>query len=407
MKHFDRSNLVALALAFVLLSASFAGGVLYAGSAAAEMNAPLTDPSPAIKVYQDAANSVVGVSSYTQQWTREYGQQDTLYSQGSGVAIAEGGYILTNYHVIDNCTSFKVLMPDGTYAPAHLVGGDSSTDLAVLQLDERQDELVPVTPGTTANLLVGSTVIAIGNPGGEDLANTVTQGIVSALERSSVKPSNTSRSIKYVQHDASISSGNSGGGLFDINGNLVGINTLKMSSNGLSTASYEGLGFAIPIDTAYPIAMDLIEYGEVKRPQLGITATSIVGPDDPLVDYAPSSVIVASLVEDGPAQAAGLKPYDCITAVDGVKVTDMMELTTELDQHADGDVVKLTVVRYADPARVYNISSLFASGYGMNGSNQYSQQQGGSIFGRGYSSGISNAFETIEIEVTLKVSVND
>lgn len=401
-------QILAALIAMTMLLTAFGGGMIAGGAAAeTELIAPAFDPSPAIKVYQDTANSVVGVSSYTQNWSREQGQKDTLYSQGSGVVIAEGGYVLTNHHVIENCTSFEVLMPDGTYAKAHLVGSDSSTDLAVLQLNERQDELIPVQVGTTSGLLVGSTVIAIGNPGGEQLANTVTQGIVSALERN-VSASNTSRAIKYIQHDAPINSGNSGGGLFNAAGQLVGINTLKYGASSYSNVSFEGLGFAIPVDTAYPIAMDLIEYGEVQRPQMGITATSLDGPDEAMTDYAPASVLVATVLEDGPAATAGIEQFDCITAVDGVKVTDMVELTTELDQHKDGDTVTISVVRYSDPTRVYNIASLFAgsntnSGYGYG----YGSQYGNSIFGRGYSGSGSNSFETIEIDVTLKVPAID
>ena len=142
--------------------------------------------------------------------------------------------------------------------------------------------------------------------------------------------------------------------------------------------------------------MDLIEFGEVQRPQMGITAASLDGPEEAMADYAPASVLVASVLEGGPAEAAGLMQFDCITAIDGVKVTDMVELTTELDQHKDGDVVRLTVVRYDDPSRVYNLASLFGTG-----SAQY--PYGNSIFGYGYSSGGTNSFDTIEIEVTLKV----
>lgn len=394
----------AVLITLSLMVVAFGGGMsLASSSAVAESNAPAVDPSPAIAVVQKTANSVVGISSYTQQWTRENGMTDTLYSQGSGVVIADGGYILTNYHVIEDCSSFKVLMPDGTYVKATVIGTDSSTDMAVLQVEERANELVAVTPGSVADLLVGSTVIAIGNPGGEVLANTTTQGIVSALERN-VNANNTSRQIKYIQHDAPISSGNSGGGLFNVNGELVGINTLKYTGSYFDSVSFEGLGFAIPVDTAYPIAMDLIKYGEVQRPQLGITATSFTdGPEEATATYAPASVLIASVTEGGPAEQAGLQPYDFIIAIDGVSVTDMRELTTELDQHKDGDTVTLTIVRYDDPSLVYNLS-----GYFNNDVNQY---RSGSIFGRynGRSNGFGNtsSFETLQIDVTLKVPSKD
>ncbi len=402
MKNKKNTNkFLAMMLTLALMFGAFAGGVLFASeTAVAESGAPVSDPSPAIHVAQKTAASVVGVSSYTQTWDRNAGQQDTLYGQGSGVVIAEGGYVLTNYHVIESCSSFEVLMPDGTYVKAKVVGTDNSTDLAVLQVQERADELVPIEIATTADLLVGSTVIAIGNPGGDTLANTVTQGIVSALERN-VSASNTSRAIKYVQHDASISSGNSGGGLFNISGQLIGINTLKYSGSVYSNASYEGLGFAIPVDAAYPIAMDLIQYGSVQRPQMGITCTSLTGPDEAMPNYAPTSVIVVTVNENTPAQTAGIMPYDCITEIDGVRITDMVELTTELDKHADGDKVTLTIVRYDNPANVTNLYELFASNSGS--SSQQNRQSRSSIFGYGYSDGMANNYETLTIEVELKV----
>ena len=145
------------------------------------------DTNPAIYVAQKNANSVVGVITNMQDWNRSTGEtEETMIGQGSGVVIAEGGYVLTNYHVIEDGTAYQVLMPNGDKVDATLVGSDSSLDLAVLQVQEQADTLVPATIGDSTSLQVGATVIAIGNPGGEVLANTVTQGIVSALERSSV-----------------------------------------------------------------------------------------------------------------------------------------------------------------------------------------------------------------------------
>ncbi len=403
--HMNRKNILAVVLSLMLMATAFAGGAMLSTRAAAENapTAPLADPSPAIAVTQKTASSVVGVSSYVQRWDRSTGETvDQLYGQGSGVVIAEGGYVLTNYHVIENCNSFKILMPDGEYVDAEIAGTDSSTDLAVLQVVERADELKPVEIGTTADLLVGSTVVAIGNPGGEALANTVTQGIVSALERN-VSAQNTSRQIKYVQHDAAINNGNSGGGLFNVAGQLVGINTLKYSGSAYSSVSFEGLGFAIPVDTAYPIAMDLIEYGEVQRAQLGIMATSWPGPDEPMPNDPPASVMVAEILKGGGAEAAGLQQYDFITEIDGVRVTDMAELTTELDQHADGDVVKLTVVRYADLNAISSLYSYYFGGTQDSGN--------GSIFGSSRSSSRggrgASGYETLTIEVTLHTPSHD
>ena len=234
-----RSNRGAsLMLSLVLVCALVVGGAFTFGSlsviraASAEVTqapvaAPVEDNSPAIYVAQKNANSVVGIITSTEGWTQSGGVQNTMVGQGSGVVIAEGGYVLTNNHVIEGGSAFQVLMPNGDKVDATLVGADSAMDLAVLKVTEQGDTLVPVTIGSSESLPVGSTVIAIGNPGGEILANTVTRGIISALERSSVSSNNTSRNVNYIQHDAPISSGNSGGGLFDYQGNLIGINTLK------------------------------------------------------------------------------------------------------------------------------------------------------------------------------------
>ena len=137
---------------------------------------PVSDPSPAVYVAQKNANSVVGVITNTQSWNRSTGEvEETMYSQGSGVVIQEGGYVLTNYHVISGGDSFQVLLPSGEKAEATLAGSDSSLDLAVLQVNgDAAKELVPATIGSSSSLIVGSTVVAIGNPGGEVLANTVT-----------------------------------------------------------------------------------------------------------------------------------------------------------------------------------------------------------------------------------------
>ena len=248
-----------LLMALALVCALAVGGVFAldgialnraasAESTQVEAAAPVADESPAIYVAQKNANSVVGIITNTETWSRSGGVQNSPVAQGSGVVIAEGGYVLTNNHVIEDGTAFQILMPDGDKVDATLVGADSAMDLAVLKVNDEADKLVPVTIGASESLPVGSTVIAIGNPGGEILANTVTRGIISALERSSVSSNNTTRNVNYIQHDAPISSGNSGGGLFDYQGNLIGINTLKYGGSFYSSGSYEGLGFAIPIE---------------------------------------------------------------------------------------------------------------------------------------------------------------
>lgn len=387
---------LALVCAFGLVGVN-AGILVKNVSASAETAAvaePVSDPSPAIYVMQKNASSVVGVIGYTQEWDRNSNNVvETMYAQGSGVVIADGGYILTNNHVVESCDSYKILMPDGSKVVAHLVGADDATDLAVLCVEEGEDQLVPVTIGSSSNLVVGSTVIAIGNPSGEALANTETQGIVSALQRSNVYSTNTRRSIDYIQHDAAINSGNSGGGLFNYKGELVGINTLK------ANVTYEGLGFAIPIDTAYPIAQQLIETGKVIRPQMGVTVLDYSGPDEPMSNYAPASVCVYTVESDSPAEQAGVQQYDFIYAVNGERVTTFRELTAILDHFAAGDSVTLTIVRYNSVKPVqqtYNNYYNPFGGYYGNYSNDNSQSTSTEFsVGGGYD------FVTVDVRLEL------
>ena len=418
-----------LFLSLAMVCAIAVGGVfmmnggprLSAASAetAATPGSPVIDTSPAIYVADKNANSVVGIITNTQGWDQYYGVQDRMLAQGSGVVIAEGGYVLTNNHVIEDGNAFQVLMPSGDKVDATLVGADSNMDLAVLKVSEQADTLTPVTIGSSENMKVGATVIAIGNPGGEILANTVTQGIISALQRSSMSTRNTTRNVDYIQHDAPINSGNSGGGLFDYQGNLIGINTLKYAGSGWSSSSYEGLGFAIPIETAYPIAQQLMEHGKVIRPQLGITVRDQLGPDDPMNDYAPASVCVYSVSENSPAEKAGMKQYDFITAINGERITTRRELTTLLDKFKPGDTVTLSIVRYNNtvmqPAQNsyndYYGGWPFGFGFGFGGFGYGNDNYGGNYGNGNNNNNGSNAngtlsvgggYTTLELNVTLE-----
>ena len=420
-----RSNRgLALMLSLALVCAfAFGGGFAFnavnrvasAEAAQTEVAAPTTDDSPAIYVAQKNANSVVGIITNTEGWTRSGGVQSSTIAQGSGVVIAEGGYVLTNNHVIEEGSAFQVLMPNGDKVDASLAGADSAMDLAVLQVSEQADKLVPVSTGSSAELPVGSTVIAIGNPGGEILANTVTRGIISALERSAMSSSNTTRNVNYIQHDAPINSGNSGGGLFDYQGNLIGINTLKYRGSYYSSGSYEGLGFAIPVETAYPIAQQLIEFGKVIRPQIGVTVRDQDGPDEPMNEYAPASVCIYGVNEGSPAEAAGLKQYDFITAVNGERVTSRRELTTLLDTFKPGDTVTLTIVRYNNATIMSNTNSYdsyynspFGFGFGFPfGGYGYNYGNGNSPDGSSANPEngvltVGGGYTTFDVEVTLE-----
>lgn len=404
---------LAMALSAVMLAGVMASGVM------AESNVPeaytvapvtIKDTNPAIQVAQKTANSVVGVITNNENWDPQTRKtSEDMIAQGSGVVIAEGGYILTNNHVIEEGSSFSVLLPSGDKADATLIGADASTDLAVLKIADESlaASLVPVDLGSSAELVVGETAIAIGNPGGEVLANTVTSGIVSALERE-VAGDNTTRDIKYIQHDAPINSGNSGGGLFDVSGRLIGINTLKYAGSQFSSVSFEGLGFAIPVDTAYPIAQALIKDGKVIRPQMGITVTDFTGPDEAMNNYPPSSVVVYSVTQGSPAEKAGMMQYDFITEINGERVKSLRELTGELDKHKAGDTVEVTVVRYANPTQFVN-SNQTGPDSGNYG-DYYGNFGGFGGFGGGnnnrYFNNAGNSYETIKLNVTLEILNN-
>jgi len=357
---------------------------------------PTQDPSPAIYVYQKNNDSVVGVITLEEFWIREYGRvEESEVSMGSGVVIREGGYVLTNHHVIEGGSTYRILMPSGQQAEAQLVGSDSSTDIAVLKVidPEMAAQLLPVTMGSTQALTVGSTVVAIGNPGGDQLPNTVTQGIVSALERSSISASgHASREIAYIQHDAAINSGNSGGGLFNYRGELVGINTLKYAGSAYSSLTFEGLGFAIPVELAADISADLIEYGKVRRATMGVNVSEYFnGPDEPMRADAPSGVYVTGVMEGSPAEAAGLKIYDCLYSVNGVRTRNYAQLTTQLDRYEDGDTVTVEIVRYAQISPVSSNSL-----YGL-----YDYYFGGSVSSDPVLA-VSGGYEIIPVEITLK-----
>lgn len=356
--------------------------------------APSFDPSPAIYVAQATASSVVGVITLEQYWIRAYDRiQETTVAMGSGVVIREGGYVLTNQHVIADGSTYRILLPSGEKADAVLVGADESTDLAVLQIQDEAAaaQLTPVTAGSSEAMVVGSTVVAIGNPGGEDLANTVTQGVISALERDNVSSGRKSRSISYIQHDAAINSGNSGGGLFNYKGELIGINTLKYAGSSYSGITFEGLGFAIPVELAAEISADLIEFGKVRRASMGAKYSAYSeGPEEPMRNAAPSGVYITGIPEGSPAEAAGFKLYDCVYSINGVRTHNYAEMTTELDQFEAGEVIEVEVVRYEQiaPTAMNTAASLYDYYFGSGNA--------------GASLSVSGGYETIKLSVTLE-----
>ena len=286
--------------------------------------------------------SVVCIQNY--QVTQQYGfmQTDTENSdvspagEGSGIIFSEDGYIVTNAHVVDGATSLKAILSDGTTYEAELVGSDTLTDLAVLKIDATG--LQAAEFGSSEDLRVADQVMAIGNPGGYQLNSSVTIGYVSALNRA-ITTSSTGYTMEYIQTDAAINPGNSGGALVNQYGQVVGINSAKISATG-----YEGLGFAIPAETAQPVISDLIEYGYVKdRAMLGISGQFI----DSLTGRfygLPQGEYVGAL-NSAEAPASGLQVGDVITAIDGTELTSETVLRSAINAKKPGETVELTVYR--------------------------------------------------------------
>ncbi|MBR7166785.1 MAG: Do family serine endopeptidase [Bacteroidaceae bacterium] len=270
------------------------------------------------------------------------GREQTIRTQprvgfGSGVILSEDGYIVTNNHVIADADEIMVTLNDNRTLPARLVGTDENTDLALIKVESDDDlEYLPV--GNSDNLKVGEWVLAVGNP--FNLTSTVTAGIVSAKARSLGVYNNGIES--FIQTDAAINQGNSGGALVNAKGELVGINAVLSSPTG----SYAGYGFAIPASIMTKVVNDLKEFGTVQRAVLGImggTVTSELNEEKDLGTV--EGVYVSELVEDGAAKAAGIEQGDVIVGIDGKSVKTMPEMQEELAKHLPGDKVQIKLLR--------------------------------------------------------------
>jgi serine protease Do len=263
-----------------------------------------------------------------------FGQTGAVQAAGSGFIISEDGYIVTNNHVIDNAQSITITLDSGEVSEAVLVGTDSSNDIAVLKVDG--ENLPTVTLGDSADLQIGELAVAIGNPLGR-LSGTVTAGIISALDRSINIDGQT---LKLLQTDAAINSGNSGGALFNSFGEVIGINTAKNAGTGV-----EGLGFAIPINDAKPIVESIINYGYVRgRTKLGIY-TRDVTPQIALQNQLVEGVYIVEVEKNGAAEKAGLRQGDIIIALDDQSIKTSDELINYKSTKKPGDTLKVTFVR--------------------------------------------------------------
>ena len=256
-------------------------------------------------------------------------------SSGSGVIISSDGYIVTNNHVIDKATKIIVILNNGQEYEAKFIGGDSSTDLAIIKIEAQN--LTFAQMGVSSNLRVGETAIAIGNPLGQEFAGTTTQGIISGLNRSVTIDNKT---MNLIQTDAAINPGNSGGALVNDRGLLIGINTAKISSNTL-----EGLGFAIPVDEAKPIIEDLIKNGYVTgRPVIGIGGRAVTKEDAEAYNLK-VGVYVSTLTPNGPAHVAGINIGDIIVECDGEPIETVDDINNLKKKKSPGDTIKLKIYR--------------------------------------------------------------
>jgi len=305
--------------------------------------------SPATVIAEKVGPSIVGIKvTYLTQdfW---FGAQQTSGS-GSGIIIRSDGYILTNNHVIEDAmgsgnqiargASIQVILPNqpDEYYDAKVVGRDEKTDIAVLKID--LSELPAAEIGNSDELKVGELAVAIGNPAGLEFMGSVTQGIISGLNRQIQVGSG--QTLKVIQTDAAINPGNSGGALVNAKGQVIGVNTVKISGS-----NYEGLGFAIPINTAMEIANSLISDGYVKgRPQLGVSIDTRFNEELAKQYNVPAGLLVADVSPLSAAYNAGIKSGDIIVEFNGVPVKTFSELETEKNKYKAGDTVMLKIYRF-------------------------------------------------------------
>lgn len=273
-------------------------------------------------------------------------------SEGSGVIYKKSGnsaYIVTNNHVVSGSSALQVILSNGKKVNATLVGADAATDLAVLKINSANVDTVAEF-GNSNSIAAGQDVLAIGSPMGSEYANTVTKGIISATNRT-LKTSTDGTMTSVIQTDAAINSGNSGGPLINMAGQVIGINSMKLASNN-DGSSVEGMGFAIPSNEVVKIINQLIKNGKISRPSLGISMVDlsrVTTSQQQSILKLPSSitkgVVVMDVQSGSAASSAGLQQYDVITKFGSTKITNSSTLKTALYKHKVGDSVKVTYYR--------------------------------------------------------------
>lgn len=329
-----------------------------------------SDVTTAVSKVQDAVVSIINLQStssndqlgglFRSNESNSSSNDSTLEiaSEGSGVIYKKSGdtaYIVTNNHVVEGQKELQVVLADGTKVTATLVGTDSYTDLAVLKISSSKVTTV-ATFGDSSALKVGEPAIAIGSPLGSEYANSVTEGIISSLNRqvTSTNDEGEAVSINAIQTDAAINPGNSGGPLINIEGQVVGINSSKIASSSSSSSgvSVEGMGFAIPSKDVVTIINQLEENGKITRPALGVSMydlRSISSEQQEEILKVPSTVtqgvVILNVANGTPAEKAGLEKYDVITKIDGKDITSTTELRAALYAKSVGDTMKITFYR--------------------------------------------------------------
>ena len=356
----SKSTLFARCLA-LLLAALMLSGMLAVAETAAE---PEAAESPAYDIIYSANNpipdiaervrpAIVQITTKVESWDPETRVAE-VYDDGYGSASyireigdGEGGYLLSNYHVVEGGDAYTAQWLDGTETDLELVGYDDGSDIAVLKFEgEAPGGAQPIPLGDSDALRIGELAIIIGNPGtySEVFFGSVTAGIISGLEREDVNAGNFSHQITTIQTDAPINGGNTGGALLNAKGELIGIPTLKMGVG--YTTVYEGLSFCIPISHVKGYIDQIIDNGSVVRPRMGVTVVSIDGPDEAMRRYPPCGAQVYSVEPGTPASRAGLQEKDIITEANGARILSSQDLVSAVDKCGEDEPIELTVYRY-------------------------------------------------------------
>lgn len=333
-----------------------------------------TDGLAGEDIYKKVSPSVVSVISTTSEGT----------GSGSGVIMSKDGYIITNNHVVEGAQSVSVQLSDSSSLDATIVGTDEQTDLAVIKVESSTD-LTPAEFGDSDQLEPGEYAYAIGSPGGVQFANTITGGRISAINRDLTV---NDRVMSLIQTDTSINNGNSGGALINKYGQVVGITSAKLSGNAFGSATVEGMGFAIPINTAKDIVDEIIKNGYVSgRPSIGITGRNVSSQDGSI-----SGVQVYSIDSRAKAASEGLKVGDVITAVNGTPTPTMDEVNTVKADKKAGDKLTLSVYRISEDKTI-NLTITLTDAHDLEGDDpaaatqqQQTQQNQNDYSGSGYGS---------------------